>query len=370
MDGFQLLNIITACVFLSSTLRNNQFIEYLMHRHFDSITVLLNQLNGKQDDFKINDDTEENDGVDDIPNAGATTENDDADDTEVNDVAASAEEDDVVDTYDDDDCDDSTPSSNNTITDLIIKFFFIYTNCLHQTYKLCEAIYQYHPVSTEAIDILYYYAQCVSGYYMDYRVEPFSKNWTSVLVHTRHTHDAVVNVFYPSIPMHTTQLTEYIEPVYSTNKSLLQLGVFAKNIRELTPIMQTTNMIPDFIDAMLLCYYDNRYISKVIHPTAISNQIDIDTNAPRSRVSFLSITYNHPDQTAHIPIDLPRNMFYTGNEILSSAFIKRYLEYNHTHYIMNEEYTIQIMDNMLQTFDLDNTQYVLLKERAYVVMSR
>lgn len=339
MDSIRVLNITVVCLLLSSTLRNYQF-----------IGVLLNQITGNPYDFNDDDDT-----VNDIPSENNAMDKDE-DDVDAEDIE------------NDEDCEENA-SPNNIITDLMIKGFFIYTNCLHQSYKLCESIYLYHPVSKVAIDIFYYAAQCVSGYYMDYRVEPYSKNWVSVLVHTRHNHDDVVNIFYPSIPMRTTQLTEHIEPVYATNNSLLQLATFAKNIRDITPIMQTANNAPGVIDSMLLCYYDNRYISKIIKTNIPSHQIDVDTNAPRSRVSFLSIKYIHPDQSADIPIDLPRSMFYAGNEILSSAFIKRYLEYNQTDYIMNEEYKIQIMDNMLQTFLLDKTQYILLKERNYTVMT-
>lgn len=339
MDSIRVLNITVVCLLLSSTLRNYQF-----------IGVLLNQITGNPYDFNDDDDT-----VNDIPSENNAMDKDE-DDVDAEDIE------------NDEDCEENA-SPNNIITDLMIKGFFIYTNCLHQSYKLCESIYLYHPVSKVAIDIFYYAAQCVSGYYMDYRVEPYSKNWVSVLVHTRHNHDDVVNIFYPSIPMRTTQLTEHIEPVYATNNSLLQLSTFAKSIRDVRPVMQTANKTPKFIDAMLFCYYDNHYISKIIKTNIPSHQIDVDTNAPRSRVSFLSIKYIHPDQSADIPIDLPRSMFYAGNEILSSAFIKRYLEYNQTDYIMNEEYKIQIMDNMLQTFLLDKTQYILLKERNYTVMT-
>ena len=363
MDGFQLLNIITACVFLSSTLRNNQFIEYLIHRPFDSITGFLNKLNGNEDDFNTKDATEENYVIDDIPDADANNMDVKTDTEEASEEPAEEASDEP-----DEECEDK-PATNNLITDLMVKVFFLYTNSLHQTYKLCDSVYRYHPASKLAIDIFYYAAKCISGYYMDYRVEPFSKNWVSVLVHTRHMFSEIDNIYYPDRPLRSTQLNEYIQSVHDTNNTLLQLAVFAKSIRDITPIMQTANKTPNYIDALLFCYYDNHYISKVIKTKTPSYQFDVDTNAPRSRVSFLSIKYIHPAQTTHIPIDLPRSMFYTGNEILSSAFIKRYLEYNHTDYIMNEEYTIEIMDNMLQTFELDKTQYILLKERNYTVIT-
>ena len=348
MDSIQVLNITVACLLLSSTLRNNQFIDYFRQKSFDSFGVLLNQINGKPDDF-----------------------NDDDDDDEMlsDDAICKDDTDQLEDYVDADEDNNDDASSNNMLTEMAVKLFFVYTNCLHKTYKLCDSVYRYHPASKMTIDVFYYAAQCVSGYYMDYRVEPFSKNWVSVLVHTRHMFSEINNIYYPDRPLHTTQLDEYIEPIYDTTNSLLQLATFAKSIRDVRPVMQTANKTPKFIDAMLFCYYDNHYISKIIKTNIPSHQIDVDTNAPRSRVSFLSIKYIHPDQSADIPIDLPRSMFYAGNEILSSAFIKRYLEYNQTDYIMNEEYKIQIMDNMLQTFLLDKTQYILLKERNYTVMT-
>ena len=56
MDSIQVLNITVACLLLSSTLRNNQFIDYFRQKSFDSFGVLLNQINGKPDDFNDDDD--------------------------------------------------------------------------------------------------------------------------------------------------------------------------------------------------------------------------------------------------------------------------------------------------------------------------
>jgi hypothetical protein len=62
-------------------------------------------------------------------------------------------------------------------------------------------------------------------------------------------------------------------------------------------------------------------------------------------------------------------MFYENNEILSSAFIKRYLEYNPTNVTYNHNYKIHIMDNDINMIALTSKDYILLHKDKYEIIS-
>ena len=62
-----------------------------------------------------------------------------------------------------------------------------------------------------------------------------------------------------------------------------------------------------------------------------------------SKLRFLSIEYVHPDMDHYVPIEIPENMMYVGNEILSSTFIYRHLHYTCRDFVFDERYKIIIM---------------------------
>jgi hypothetical protein len=364
MEPIQVVNFILSGLFLSNILNNIRFIEYFIHAPNKGIPILLHQINGLYNNAESDDDDDcITDCINKIdPGVDEPAHDHDGDDDE----RADDRDDDDDDDDDDHECDER--ADDNPFTDIMVKGFFVYTNVLHQSYKFCDTLYKYHPVSKEVFDRLYYSVRCITAYYMNYSIEPFCKNWISVSIHTRSIYNEFEKTFYPTMSMNNSRLIEHIEPSYTATNPLLQMGMFARNIRAITPILQTAGLSSDTIDCMLLCYYENHYISKIVNPK-LRKSIELDLNAPRSRVSFMLITFTPHSPQSSIELDLPRSMFYVGNEILSYAFIKRYLDRSRVYYIMDEEYTVKIMDNMMQTVELNNTQYILLNERSYTIMT-
>lgn len=79
------------------------------------------------------------------------------------------------------------------------------------------------------------------------------------------------------------------------------------------------------------------------------------------KIQFLSIEYSHPEMNTCILINIPENMMYVGNEILSSTFIYRYLEYNYGEKaIFDENYKLTIMTKDIRFFVLKSNQYMYL----------
>ena len=56
-----------------------------------------------------------------------------------------------------------------------------------------------------------------------------------------------------------------------------------------------------------------------------------------------------------------------NNEILSYAFIYKYLLYNHSDFVIDDEYVIYIIDKDLNTIDINHEKYVILKDNGYEI---
>ena len=69
-----------------------------------------------------------------------------------------------------------------------------------------------------------------------------------------------------------------------------------------------------------------------------------------------------------ISMELEQDLYFTNNVILSSLFIKRYLEYQPEKFIFDENYTINLMDNTINMITLTYSQSILLSEDSYTII--
>ena len=70
-----------------------------------------------------------------------------------------------------------------------------------------------------------------------------------------------------------------------------------------------------------------------------------------------------------IEIILHKNDLLINNEILSYAFINRYLVYNHSDFVIDNEYVLYIIDSSLNTIELTYDKYIRLKKNEYEIAS-
>ena len=73
-------------------------------------------------------------------------------------------------------------------------------------------------------------------------------------------------------------------------------------------------------------------------------------------------------------IDLPKNFFIDGNEILSNAFIKRFIDYNimrgyspNEKYLYSINYSIEVLDFCFSAHTLDKNSYILLSDSDFTI---
>ena len=82
---------------------------------------------------------------------------------------------------------------------------------------------------------------------------------------------------------------------------------------------------------------------------------------------FLCVEYSHPKMDKKIYLDIDIGFFVENNELLSPMFVHRCLDYQKEFYIFDLDYKIHILDNMMKTFCIDRTSYILLTKNGYEI---
>ena len=89
----------------------------------------------------------------------------------------------------------------------------------------------------------------------------------------------------------------------------------------------------------------------------------------KSSVFFLSITVKQNNFTFNI--NLKKNEYIVGNNILSKLHILRYIKYNclfnYNNFNINNPYKIIIMDSKMNTTEINAKQYILIDKTTYKV---
>mgnify|MGYP006126491099 CR=1 FL=1 len=102
--------------------------------------------------------------------------------------------------------------------------------------------------------------------------------------------------------------------------------------------------------------------------TIVNLENEINYTSEKSKVKFLSIEYEDPVLKLKTEIKLDENIFYENNEILSSAFIKRYIDYNPISINYTPEYKLNIMDNNINSITITKDHYIKLGKKKYEIV--
>jgi hypothetical protein len=94
--------------------------------------------------------------------------------------------------------------------------------------------------------------------------------------------------------------------------------------------------------------YENCYIHRECNENKILNEISFEP----SNISFISVELHHPKLKNPLIIDIEKGYYIINNELLSFTFIKRYLEYHENMQNFDEYYTVKVMTNNIEEFEI------------------
>ena len=207
-----------------------------------------------------------------------------------------------------------------------------------------------------------YFIDYVKSLLVGYRVEPFNNNWISISYVDQcendkktlsftfdETYDQLeaIHFFKDSIDIDKQYCIDFKEWYYTAKSILLK-----------------DRKVYDCLISMRI---DNKYIYTVCNID--EEPFDILPNEI-SKVKFLSIEYTHPELKSPIVIEIDKNAYLVGNEILSCTFVKRALEYSSNIKNFDTDYLLRIMDNDLNIFELKSNEYIKLEKDTYKIIQK
>ena len=257
-------------------------------------------------------------------------------------------------------------STNNVIneihnidyTSIATKLFLMYIDVKTGVSKGGNYLYNNFDVIKNTVDTTSYNLDRVKSIYNEHRIEPFDNNWVciSILLNNDQTlfadnkHIYLEN--YQNINPYTTS---DVSKDYYYNNCISYFGKMATSIAKCDDNVVETMVTMKLDDGVF-----NKSFNKNTENTTYSNT--------RVKSQFLTIEYTHPKMKDRIIIELDKDIYFTDNIILSSLFIKRYLEYQPEEFIFDEDYTVNLMDNNVNMITLLYSQSVLLSENSYKVI--
>lgn len=151
---------------------------------------------------------------------------------------------------------------------------------------------------------------------------------------------------------------------YMMSTVFQQIGEwFIGNDIKLPLLYMRKDKVDDLTDSYVITHMD----SSLSFGYKLDKLVETHT---RSKVRFLFVEYVHPRMTHHIPLEIPENMLYVGNELLSSTFVLRFLEYTlgNGNFVFDKNYRLIAMTKDVEYIELNFDQYLLLDtETSYKI---
>jgi hypothetical protein len=220
-----------------------------------------------------------------------------------------------------------------------------------KTVEFFKRIYYYYYNSNEHFKSVMKHTghlwYCLHAYVDGYKIEPFNSNWicTSVISDER-TYNSTISY------------KDYYEDISEYNDDEI-----AENMQHVCENMKILGN--NIIDFLITIKRDDKYYYYV------SNPVNLDAMfKEKSRITLLSIKYTHPKMTKPIFIELNKKDYNIGNHLLSAVFIKRYLEYQSEEYYFDFNYKLVVLDCNVMDITLNSSQYVLLNDQDYEIITR
>uniref|UniRef100_A0A6C0HC27 Uncharacterized protein n=1 Tax=viral metagenome TaxID=1070528 RepID=A0A6C0HC27_9ZZZZ len=213
-----------------------------------------------------------------------------------------------------------------------------------------------------AKETVVYYIKYLHSVVLSYHIEPMENEWISTAcIYQTDFDKTTMNYSYNEIYQ---PMAGEVEPESTQPSPVILLDQFKQWFHASQNIMKTDKKIEE---SLLTMKTGDTYIYKLC---TRENKCCLELPNELSKIKFLNIEYCHPENEKSITIDIDKNGYLVGNEILSSTFVKRCLEYMNGLKSFDMNYTLKIMDNNLDSIVLKSDEYIVLEQNSYKIMKR
>ena len=249
-----------------------------------------------------------------------------------------------------------------SISTNFIKSYFIYLRLYSNIEKRVMSIYNNNPFFKHIVDIAIYTKNFTYYSLLNKKIEPYNNNWVSISLLTNNTYEfnESYDFVFNLINNISTNESSYIEWLkydllekrfYSFCEYSKSIFDYSNNVKEI----------------MITMKYNNKYIHYNFYKGKY-NFITLKYPSMRANSKFITVKYLHPMMSYPIYLEL-NNIYIVNNRILSACFVKRLLEYQPKYYIFDNKYSLEIIDNNINTINLKSNQYIELDETRYKIVN-
>jgi hypothetical protein len=246
-------------------------------------------------------------------------------------------------------------------TSCCITAFKYYINAYTYAQQTYNHLYTEYPYFTLAMDESRFYQKKVYSYIGNYHVEPNEKGWylTQFLMENK----SVINNKCYEVCLEKVPAYLYKELQHLPSKCIENVtSKYDDSINATKSIVYGSNKVQEGFLIMKL--YDTYICRSAFHNTSLS----MDTSLPIEpcKNHFINVEYTHPQLTHTISIDLT-GMYLVNNIVLSPLFLHYVLSLQSLPYIIDNEYSINIMDQDINMFVLTYDKYIIFDNDKYYV---
>lgn len=99
----------------------------------------------------------------------------------------------------------------------------------------------------------------------------------------------------------------------------------------------------------------------------VTANVTADASLKKSKASFLTIEYIHPEMDKPIDFTLNKQWLISGNVLFTPCFVLRMLEYQSSMYYYDDRYIIRIIDKDVNIHDFGMDRYIELTDTGYIL---
>lgn len=256
--------------------------------------------------------------------------------------------------------DEVPPGLNKLLIDAFLLYNELYTKAQYRLNEACIA----YPGFGKAVGMATSIYRHTAAYIGCYVAEPDYKNW---IIHNHFSENKddmdALSEYYLEIGCYKisfTYLHTYMNICEEFGLSQQQVLDLYKNA--FTYLSARLNEPPDKQDNTMILKYNNNFLSY------ICNEEEKPFKFGRSTFKFLVIEYvceNERGDVCRLPINLHRNMYNDGNEILSSSFVLWYLNHQPEKYYYNRTYKLNCIKNDGDFVTLGFKDYIKVCKNTY-----
>lgn len=220
-------------------------------------------------------------------------------------------------------------------------------------------LYDTYPFIRKNTDKVCYAIDYCNAHFTGYRIEPLCDSWISLTTLDKSNNELFVGDKYVCSEQYY---------FFKSDSTLSINDIYKQGIEHVSEIAKSRYSSATR-ETMITMKVSDKYLCSSLFNTETHTLPAYTLSSTKGRNYFLSIEYTHPRMSSGIVMDMPTNVYNANSDILTPAFIKRYLEYQSLPYVFDMRYTLKMLDTNINMFNMKSNQYIKIKDRSYDVVT-